>query len=328
MIKTILIGLGSVGLAYKSNNHKSARYKIIRNHLEALQSTTGYKITGLVEKDHKKKLFLKKDLSNLFHSNLSSLSNNKIDLAVVACSTESHYNILKSLIRLRVPYILVEKPITSNLRQALTIEKLIKKYKTKIFINFNRRYDPIFLKIKEKYKEKPKLIIFRYSKGLYNYGSHFVDLIIYWYGKIIKVKSTEIIKKKLKKDANINFSMITKNNIEIKCIATNGLQYDQFEIDFFYKKFILSIKNGGNDIFKAKAVKNLYFSGYTQIAESKKIFSSTVGNLLPLYKMLRNGIKKNQPVNCCKIDEALHGIKVLDAVKKSYTKNNKTILIK
>ena len=79
------------------------------------------------------------------------------------------------------------------------------------------RYDPNFVKIKKSYKEKPKLIIFRYSKGLFNYGSHFIDFVIDWYGKIVKVKSIDINNKKIikKKDPQLSFSMITKNNIKM-----------------------------------------------------------------------------------------------------------------
>ena len=207
---------------------------------------------------------------------------------------------------------------------------MAKKNNTKIYINYNRRYDPIFIKMKEKYIEKPKLIIFRYSKGLFNYGSHFIDFVINWYGKIIKIKCIDIKhKKKFKQnDPNISFSMITKDNIEIKCISSYEIDYDQYEIDLFYKKFLLSIKNGGNDVFLSKALKNLYFLGYNQLGNAKKIYHSRVGNLLPLYKMLKSGIKKNIEINCCNIGDALHGLKVLDAVVKSANSKNKTIKIK
>ena len=150
------------------------------------------------------------------------------------------------------------------------------------------------------------------------------------YGEIVKVKSIEINDKKRieKKDPQISFSMITKSNIKIKCISTEQTDYDQFEIDLFFRKFLLSIKNGGNDILLAKSVKNLYFLGYDQLDDTKKIYHSRVGNLLPLYEMLKEGVKKNKAINCCEIKDALHGMKILDAVVKSNNQSNKTIEIK
>ena len=329
MINTVLIGLGNVGTNYQ-NYGKSKENKIVRNHLDAILKIKEFKIIGLIDKDKKKKLKLNKSLSKYFFLNISCLPEKNIDLAVVASSTNSHYEIVLQLIKRKVPYILVEKPITTSFEQAMHIKTLAKKYKTKIYINFNRRYDLNFVKIKKSYKEKPKLIIFRYSKGLFNYGSHFIDFVIDWYGKIVKVKSIDINNKKIikKKDPQLSFSMITKNNIKIKCISTEQTDYDQFEIDLFFKKFLLSIKNGGNDIFLAESVKNLYFLGYNQLDGMKKIYHSRVGNLLPLYKMLIEGIKNNKAINCCEIKDALHGMKILDAVVESNSQSNKTIEIK
>ena len=155
MINTVLIGLGNVGTDYKNYN-KSKGNKIVRNHLDAILKLKEFKIIGLIDKDKKKRLKLNKSLAKYFFLNISYLPEKNIDLAVVASSTYSHYEIVLQLIKRKVPCILIEKPITASLEQALHGNTIAKKYNTKIYINFNRRFDANFVKIKNNYKEKPK----------------------------------------------------------------------------------------------------------------------------------------------------------------------------
>ena len=117
MINTVLIGLGNVGTNYKNYNKPKA-HKIVRNHLDAILKVKEFKIIGLIDKDKKKKLKLNKSLSKYFFLNISYLPEKNIDLAVVASSTHSHYEIVLQLIKRKVPYILVEKPITASLEFA------------------------------------------------------------------------------------------------------------------------------------------------------------------------------------------------------------------
>ena len=54
-----------------------------------------------------------------------------------------------------------------------------------------------------------------HSKGLYNYGSHFIDFVIDWFGKIQEVKADSSIESSNKfNDPNINFTLKTKSGIK------------------------------------------------------------------------------------------------------------------
>ena len=68
-----------------------------------------------------------------------------VDGVMVHSSTESHFQICKTLLENKIP-VYVDKPISYSYKEAEELYELSKKYDTKIMVGFNRRYVP---KVKE-----------------------------------------------------------------------------------------------------------------------------------------------------------------------------------
>ena len=77
----------------------------------------------------------------------------KIYAAVIAASTKNQYLILSKLIPLNIK-ILCEKPFTNSLLQTKKIEKLLNKSQSKIFINYQYRFEKNIEKFKALIKKK------------------------------------------------------------------------------------------------------------------------------------------------------------------------------
>ena len=79
---------------------------------------------------------------NLFFSNLQkAIANTKPEAVVAFGSIHEHLNIVKIAAPLHIP-IMVEKPLASNLHEALEMESLSKKYNTPILTNFETSWYP------------------------------------------------------------------------------------------------------------------------------------------------------------------------------------------
>lgn len=76
----------------------------------------------------------------------------KVDIVSIATPTSSHFEIASFFLKNKIP-VLVEKPITKNLREAKKLIKIAKKNKTLIFVGHVERYNSAYLKVKESIKD-------------------------------------------------------------------------------------------------------------------------------------------------------------------------------
>ncbi len=72
----------------------------------------------------------------------------KVDLVSIASSTPTHFEISKFFLERKVP-VLVEKPLTENLKEATQLIKLAKKKRTLLFVGHVERYNNAYLKAKK-----------------------------------------------------------------------------------------------------------------------------------------------------------------------------------
>jgi len=73
----------------------------------------------------------------------------KVDLVTVSTPTTSHFEVAKFFLEHKVP-VLVEKPITMDIKEANALLALAKKNKTLIFVGHVERYNSAYLAVKEK----------------------------------------------------------------------------------------------------------------------------------------------------------------------------------
>jgi len=192
MIKVSIIGAGNMASQYLS-------------YLDQFKNK--YKVLGINSRTLNKCLNLKKKYKYLkIYPNLNSLLNEKPHLIIIAVSEESLLNVLKITLQSKIVH-LIEKPLGVNYSQYVTINKLIKINKTKVFVSLNRRYYQSVTKLnKIKNLHKPyhiKIVdhqspinINKLDKGpkvikywMYSNSVHLVDLISLFSDNKIKSKS-------------------------------------------------------------------------------------------------------------------------------------------
>ena len=229
------------------------------------------KLLNIIKKTKiKNKIILFNHKKKSVENNSSFFSQtNKIDdllclsAIMIVSPNHTHYDYLKFFLRNNYKgYIFCEKPISETKNKLVKIEKdLIKNYK-KIFINFNQRFNPITQCLKknlsnsksgkaiyanlnisqglaftEKYKnnwrskQKKDTIIL-------NKSIHYIDLLIFLFGKPINIKNNLINKAQTAKSydtniiqlefinkifANIFISYSTPLNYEMQFISTNSI---------------------------------------------------------------------------------------------------------
>lgn len=172
----VLVGLGDIGYGFDRN----IKHPSVQTHFSAFDSSEQFNVILGVDVDPVKRQLFEKEtnipVSKGYPEGISA------DVAVIASSGRERSHLLEStIISLEPSVILCEKPLSHDLDDLDSIERLLKKYNTSVFLNYFRRALPEFQFLKKSFSSgefgNVRKCNIWYSKGILNSASHFVDLI-------------------------------------------------------------------------------------------------------------------------------------------------------
>lgn len=189
IIKTIIVGLGNIGLLYDYKN------KFIKTHSKAIDENKKFDLIGAIDPNKTRRSYFVKKYQVNCYSNLNKKLIKETDLAVIAVPTKILFSSLKKILRINPRLnILIEKPFAINKNE---ISFLLNHFKyKKIYINYYRNFDVRIFDLQKLIINKIKKPLegeLIYTKGFLHNGSHFLALFSLLFGKIKKLK---IINKK------------------------------------------------------------------------------------------------------------------------------------
>lgn len=111
------------------------------------------------------------------------------DVIVIASPTDTHLAIVREVLQGSTPrLILCEKPLAYSESDATEMERLCRERDVLLFVNYIRRADPAVIEVKRRLDTAQIVAPFKavvwYSKGLLHNGSHFLDLLAFWFGPV------------------------------------------------------------------------------------------------------------------------------------------------
>ena len=263
-----LIGLGNIGFLYDLDQYRKG---FIKTHSKAIKKHPNFKLLCGIEINRKKANKFKEVYKlPVFSTFTRSLLNYLPDIVVIAVPSKQHKSIVQEVVENHKPkYILIEKPMGSSLNEAEYIYRLCNKERVKLAVNYPRVCDKDFMKIKKLIQKTKKYVtgeVF-YTKGLLHNGSHFLNLMENYFGKVkqLKVIGRQSLNQKLKKQIKIRFNfanasiMFTPLNNSSKKANTIELLVDDKKI-FFNKdsNIYINYLKSKDDIVITKTTQNKY----------------------------------------------------------------------
>jgi len=145
-------------------------------HLKAILKSKKANLHSIVDISYNaKKLSAKYKIQ--LHSNVSSLLNSKeLDAVIVATPNRLHEKHTISLLRKKIP-VLLEKPISDNIKSAKKIINIAEKNKTPLLIGYHRRHNSIVTEVKDIIKSGKlgKIISANILCWLYKHDKYFKE---------------------------------------------------------------------------------------------------------------------------------------------------------
>ena len=219
MFKTLLVGLGKIGMGYDLNYDD---LNIVNSHARAITLHEKFDLIGGVDINlEKRNIFKGFYKKNTYKTLKEAFSKSNPDIIVVASNSETHLENIQFICNSsnKIKAILCEKPLGTSLTDAIKIVNLCLKHEIKLYVNFIRRCDKstedILNKINKNIISLPIKGFCLYTKGFIHNGSHFFNLFEFWFGKMKNFKI-------LSKNNNKDFTLI---ELDVKVEFINGTIY-------------------------------------------------------------------------------------------------------
>lgn len=287
--KCLIVGLGKMGLLYDYGS--KTKYSL--THVSSINKSSFFSLYGIVDSNKKIREKCEKTFNIKTFSNLEDVDDKNFDLIIVSTPTSTHYKVIKEiLLKFSPKVILAEKPFTNNYSEAKKISQIALKKKIKIFVNYSRITDISSSILKKKIEKAPysNCKIF-YSKSILNNGSHFINLLQFFFGKVIKHELISNIKNSYLLKFKNSEAIFTKKKLG----RTNNLLIKN-------KKFVVDYRFQSNKIYVFKN------------NQKKEILSYNKNLNFFVIKNLENFLKKKN-YRLCTLKQALETHKFLQPIK-------------
>jgi hypothetical protein len=177
---TVLVGLGKIGYSYDADIDDS---NVVLTHFKAIRESTTFSCVAIVETNAKKYQELDEEFGSLIYTDLKEIKVSKqIDLVVVATPSETHLEVVKAALKLRPRVILLEKPVSNSLSDALEIFDSTLESGVQIFLNYQRNYHyelrKLALDISQGKVQGPFVFTGWFNNGWINNCSHLFALYL------------------------------------------------------------------------------------------------------------------------------------------------------
>ena len=251
MLNLLLVGYGKMG----------------NIHARSVMESKNAKLCGIVDPN------FNDDLKNIYdvrvYNNIDKVKLDEgIDGVIISSTTNSHYSVAKRIINYNIP-ILVEKPLSINLKEVMNITQECLEKKIVLQAGFIEIYNPVvdYLK-KNKLKNIEEVKICRHSEPseenrnlenvLYDLAIHDISVFDFLYtldNININGSKTETHKNKIS-NAEVDF---TANNIRVNLSVSNRSKNkirnwkiktdtDLYEVDFLNKNILIKSKNNNTQL--------------------------------------------------------------------------------
>ncbi len=318
-ISVLIIGCGLIGgsldMLGNSNNPPLT-------HAGAFYKDTRFYIKGCVDIDENRRNEFSKhwNIPDSYKS-LDEVLNkeSKYDLISVCTPTDTHFEILKDILKLSPKLVLAEKPLTNNISLSETISDIYKKRDIPLVVNLSRRWDNKIENFRSLIETK-KWGVLRsvnaiYNKGLMNNGIHVIDLLYMLLENINFVFSGSPINDYFENDPSIPFFLETDNKVPILVNCAYAKDYSMFEFQLIFSNAVISIENGGSSWRERYVRDSDMFFGYKildggvfEISNNSQTFSNLVNNIY-------EHIKFKRPLKNT-LESALKSQKLCEKIKK------------
>ena len=304
------------------------------NHIRTLQKIGS--LGGVVESDNSILDSVKKEFPDCStFLNVDESFKKEFDAYIVATPPKSHFLIAKRIIE-KKRHLLVEKPITLDLNEAIELNKLAKKNDVSLMVGHLLLFHPAFIKIKNIvdegkigeiqyiYSNRLNLGSFRNNENvLWSFAPHDISLFNYFFESLplsVFSSGVDILQEGVHDTSITSFKFDGNRMGHIFVSWLHPFKEHRFVL--IGSKGMLHFEDAGKNKKLLFYKKSVDLNGDTPISKSEGVFEVNFSNELPLELELKYFISNMEgKIEKANGDSAVDVMKVLDLASKSLIEN-------
>lgn len=202
-----VVGLGNIGLGYDLVHRKD----YVQTHTKAYLTHKGFELLFGVDPDAGKRAAFQRFSRKASYLSLTEASTDfpSVDVVSVCVGLEHRASLWDEISHIRPKILVLEKPLAQSPNEGRCIVSWAVQNGIKLCVNYLRRFEDSTSKLQELFKKNKYGSIIgvdiRYNGGFYNNASHYIDLMVFLFGKPSKVRHLK--KKKDVHDFRVDFSL-------------------------------------------------------------------------------------------------------------------------
>lgn len=250
-----IIGLGNIGQLYDLYLPKD---EFVHTHARAFELHPSFNLVSGIDPSPSLREIFEGNYAAKAYTDLEAMIGAQSPEIFIVCSpTETHLPVILEIIENYEPLAIVcEKPLAYHHDDALKIVELCQSRGIKLFVNYPRRADPGVIAVRTLLEsngiKKPVKAVVWYSKGLIHSGTHFIDMLNFWLGKVISITSISEPTRISDVDAEIDLQMEFEGGVAYFLVSTNH-DLPHFSVELINENSRLRYENSGSIILEDRS---------------------------------------------------------------------------
>lgn len=264
-----------------------------------------FEIVGCVEPDEKRcaKFLNAWKIPNGFSDIGSAIKANiAIDLVSICSPSTCHAKNILEVLSLNPKLIFCEKPLTLSSSLSLSLIERCRDDRVKLAVNYSRRFDPFIWQLKDDIALNKwgdlRSVSGIYNKGLFNNGSHMLDLLLFLFGSLKVINSGSLIFDHFPEDPSIPVWLESNLGKPIQINCSDSRDYSIFEMKFIFEKSVLEMHQGGLEWLVREPEESSVFHGYKTLSQGIRSRGGYEKCMLNAISNIHDAITNDTPLLC------------------------------
>jgi predicted dehydrogenase len=314
--RALVIGLGQIGMGYDLKLDPDFHCSTLAR---AFSMHPDFELTGGVDSEFSRRKLFEAEYSRPSFSCIDiAIAETKPNIIVISVPTKSHFKVFLDVLKLSTPQvILCEKPLSYELNEAEEMIRIASDSGVILLTNYMRRCDPGVIQVRNRIVSKkitgPIKGVCWYSKGIFNNGSHFLNLLQYWMGE---VQSFKVIKKgRVIADNDPEPDVMVQFELgEVIFMAAQEENFSHYTVELIAQNGRLRYENG---IIKwQKTIPDYSHDGYIILSSKAETLKSDQLRLQWHVADQISSLLSNEDTSICSGEQGLSTLQILSQIRE------------
>lgn len=294
MYKALIIGCGNIGAMYDFETESILTYAKAF-HLDPEITFTVYDTNHQIAKKVAQRYQVQ------YLEVLDPATYSGYDIIAICTPTSTHFDYLSKMLVQGPKLVICEKPVDSDQIRLNKIIKLFNKSKSKVLVNFFRRFQPGIIRLRKEIndvlaEESCTNIIVSYQRGFHNNASHAIDLLEYLFGSTFDFSAAQITHKasdEFATDPTMSVFCFW-SGVNVQFVGLAHVEFSHFDIAIYFTSKAVFLKDGGNEVewFATTSKCGGFYPKLQLHSRQTEVVSNYMNNVVLHAKLLLNGIEE------------------------------------